>query len=81
MITTYYIISKIIIVLRKINTYLASMFEGQRLLNMGGFVNSPSLTFQTCAPLALILPLAFFLKINIEMFTNLILKWTHKLTQ
>ena len=54
------------------------MFEEQRLLNMGGFVNSPSLTFQTCAPLALILPLRSFLKINIEMLTNFILKWTHK---
>ena len=57
------------------------MFEEQRLLNTGGFVNSPSLTFQTCAPPALILPLSSFLKINIEMFTNFILKWTHKHAQ
>ena len=79
--TTYYIIFKIIIVFRKINTYLASIFEEQRLLNTGGFVGSPSLAFQTGAPVALILPLSLFLKINIEMFTNFILKWTHKHVQ
>ena len=54
------------------------MFEEQRLLNMSEFVDSPSLIFQTCAPSALILSLSSFLKINIEMFTNFILKWTHK---
>ena len=79
--TIYYIIFKIIIVFREIDTYLASIFKEWRLLNVGGFVNSPSLTFQTCAPLALILPLSSFLKINIEMLTNFILKWTHKLVQ
>ena len=79
--TIYYVIFKIIIVFKEINTYLVSIFEEQRLLNMGGFVNSPSLTFQTCAPLALILPLSSFLKVNIEMLTNFVLKWTHKYVQ
>ena len=72
--TIYYVIFKIIIVFKEINTYSASIFKEQRLLNMGGFVNSPSPTFQTHAPLALILPLSSFLKINIEMLTNFILK-------
>ena len=76
--TTYYVIFKIIIVFREINTYSASIFEEQRLLNIGRFVGSPSLAFQTCAPLALILSLSSFLKINIEMITTFILKWTHK---
>ena len=48
---------------------------------MGGFVNSSSLTFQICAPPALILPLSSFLKINIEMLKNFILKWTYKHVQ
>ena len=61
------------------NTYSASILK--RLLNTGGFVNSPSPTFQTCAPSALILPLSSFLKINIKMFTNSILKWIHKHVQ
>ena len=54
------------------------MFEEQRLLNMGGFVDSPFLVFQTCAPPALILPLTLFLKINTEIITNFTLEWTHK---
>ena len=76
--TIHYVIFRVIIVFKEINTYSASIFKEQRLLNMGGFVNSSSPTFQTCAPLALILPLSSFLKINIEMLTDFILKWTHK---
>ena len=79
--TIYYIVFKIIIVFREINTYSASIFKEWRLLNMGGFVNSSSLTFQICAPPALILPLSSFLKINIEMLKNFILKWTYKHVQ
>ena len=68
--TIYYEIFKIKIVFKEINTYLASILKEQRLLNMGGFVKSPSPTFQTHAPSAPILPLSSFLKTNIKMFTN-----------
>ena len=76
--TIYYIIFKIIIEFKEINTYSASIFREQGLLNTGGFVNSPSPTFQTCAPSALILPLSLFLKVNIKMLTSFILKWAPK---
>ena len=79
--TIYYVIFEIIIVFKRMNTHLASIIKEQRLLNMGGTVNSPSPTFQTCAPSELILLLSSFLKINIKMFTNSILKWTHKHVQ
>ena len=52
--TIYYVIFKIIIVFKRMNTYSASILKERRLLNTGGFVNSPSPTFQTCAPSALI---------------------------
>ena len=39
--TIYYVIFKIIIVFKEINTYSASIFKEQRLLNMSGFLNSP----------------------------------------
>ena len=79
--TIYYVIFKIIIGFKEINTYSASIFREQRMFNMGGFVNSPSPTFQTCAPTALILPLSLFLKISIEMLTNFVLKQTYKHVQ
>ena len=74
----YYVKFKIIIVFKEMNTYSASIFRERGLLNMGGFTNSPSLTFQTSAPSALILPPSSFLKINIEMLISFILKQTPK---
>ena len=64
--TIYYIIFKIIIVFKAINTYSMSIFKEQRLLNTGRFVNSSSPTFQTRAPSALILLLSSFLKMDIK---------------
>ena len=78
--TMYYVESRIIIVFKEMNIYSASILREQRLLNMGGFINSPSSTFQTRAPSALILPLSSFLKINIRMLTSFILKWAPKHT-
>ena len=60
-------ILKIIIILKKINTYSASIFREQRLSNTGEFINSPPLNFKACVSPALILPLSSSLKINVEM--------------
>ena len=60
-------IFKIIIIFKKINTYLASIFKEQRLSNTGEFINSPPFNFKACVSPALILPLSLSLKINVEM--------------
>ena len=76
--TIYYVEFRIRIVFKEMNTYLASILREQRLLNTGGFVGSPSPTFQTHAPSALILPPSSSLKVNIKMLTSFILKWALK---
>ena len=63
--------AKIKLHLEKTNAYLASIFKEQKLLSTGELVDSPSLTFQTCAPSALILPLSSFLKLTLECLQNL----------
>ena len=60
-------IFKIIIIFKKRNTYLASIFREQRLSNTGGFISSPPLNFKAHVSLTLILPLSSSLKINVNM--------------
>ena len=64
------------------NEYILGIkyLESEDYSTQGGFINSPSPTFQTHAPSALILPLSSSLKVNIKMLTSFILKWAPKHT-
>ena len=58
---------KIIIIFKKTNTYLASIFRERRLSNTGEFINSPPPNFKACVSPAVSLRLSSSLKINVNM--------------